>query len=140
MLNGLPILNVFPDLLQLGALAPFILRIVLGFVVINTGYLKFTSEKNRWNEFFEGFGLKPKHIFVSIFGLIEIVGGLALVLGFYTQLAALVFAIVTLVEVLAENKESSLVKRNVVFYILLFTIALSLLFTGAGAFSLDLPL
>ena len=140
MLNGFPILNVFPDLLQLEALAPFILRVVLGVILINIGYLKFTSEKNRWNIFFEGFGLKPKHIFVSVFGLIEMIGGAALVVGLYTQLAALIFSLLTFVELFAEYKENVLVKRNIVFYVLLFAIALSLLFTGAGAFSLDLPL
>jgi len=141
MLNGLPILNVFPDLLVLQRLAPFILRVVIGIIIINLGYLKFKSERPRWKLFFEGFGAtKNANLFTSMFGTIEIIGGIALVIGLYTQLAALVFSLLTFVEVYTEYKESALVKRNIVFYILLLAIAVSLLFTGAGAFALDLPL
>ncbi len=140
MLNGFPILNVFPDLLSLSFLAPMILRIALGVITINLGYLALRQERARWNTFFQGFGIAESNSAVTVFGLVEILGGVALVLGLYTQPAALIFAIINFVEMYAEYKESALVKRNIVFYILLFVIALSLLFTGAGAYSLDLPL
>jgi putative oxidoreductase len=140
MLHGFPILNVFPDLLIFDRLAPLILRVVLGLILADVGYLKFKSEKARWKIFFEGFGLNGKDIFVKIFGCIEILGGVALIFGFYTQISALVIALITFIEAYAEYKDSSLVKRNLVFYILLLAISISLLFTGAGAFSLDLPL
>lgn len=139
MVEGFHILNVFPDLLTLERFAPLILRLVLGLVLINTGYLKFKNEQNRWKFFLEGFGIKWEPA-VALMGLIEIVGGIALILGFYTQVAALLFSIMFFVELFAEYKEASLVKRDIVFYILVFAIALSLLFTGAGAIALDLPL
>lgn len=142
MLNGFPILNVFPNLLSLSFLAPMILRLALGLITINLGYLALKSERPRWNTFFEGFGIAKanSNIAVTIFGLIEIIGGSALLLGLYTQVAALVFALINFIEMYAEYKDATLVKRNIVFYILLFVIAVSLLFTGAGAYSLDLPL
>ncbi len=139
MVEGFHILNVFPDLLTLERFAPLILRLVLGLVLINTGYLKFKNERNRWKLFLEGFGIKWEPA-VTLMGLIEIVGGVALILGFYTQVAALLFSIMFFVELFAEYKEASLVKRDIVFYVLVFAIALSLLFTGAGAIALDLPL
>lgn len=140
MLNGFPILNVFPELLSYSFLAPMILRLALGVITINLGYLALKSERARWNTFFQGFGISDSNTAVTIFGLIEIIGGATLVLGLYTQVAALVFALINFVEMYAEYKDATLVKRNIVFYILLFVIAVSLLFTGAGAYSLDLPL
>lgn len=140
MLNGLPILNPFPDLLVLEHLAPLILRVVLGIIILNVGYLKFKGELPRWKIFIEAFGLKHRSEWVKALGIVEMISGVMLIVGFYTQIAALVLAILAFVELLAERKESALVKRDMVFYILVFAIALSLLFTGAGAFSLDLPL
>jgi len=140
MVNGFAILNVFPELLSFSFLAPMILRIVLGVITLNLGLLKWKTERERWNLFFKGFGATESGVFVTLFALIEIIGGVALILGLYTQMAALIFAVIGFVEIYAEYKESALVKRNITFYILLFAIALSLLFTGAGAYSLDLPL
>ncbi|PIQ67200.1 MAG: hypothetical protein CO184_00610 [Candidatus Zambryskibacteria bacterium CG_4_9_14_3_um_filter_40_16] len=133
-------LNPFPELLSFGLLAPFILRIVGGFVFLNLGFLKLKGEKDRWEASFEALGLRPKVSLLKIFALTEIIGGLALIVGFYTQIAALVFVVITFVELYIEQKESSLLKRDIAFYLLMFSIALSLLFSGAGFFAFDLPL
>jgi len=63
-----------------------------------------------------------------------------LILGFYTQISALILAIITFAETYIEYKESAILKRNLIFYIILFAILLSLLLSGAGAFAIDLPL
>ncbi len=133
-------LAVFPELLNYQLLAPLILRLVLGFILINLGYAKFKLERERWEIAFEALRLKPKEVFVSAFALVEILGGIALIVGFYTQVAALIFALLTFIELYMEQKEEVLLKRDAVFYLLLFAIALSLLFTGAGFFAFDLPL
>jgi putative oxidoreductase len=133
-------LNPFPELLSFSLLAPFFLRIVLGMVFLNLGYLKFRAEKQTWASFFDLTALKPAMFWVSFFALVEILGGLMLIVGFYTQIVALAFAVITLVELYVENREPVLLNRNFVFYLLLFVISLSLLFSGAGAFAVDLPL
>ena len=133
-------LSTFPELLSFGLLSPFILRVVLGMVLFNLGYLKFGREKNSWTNFFNLTFLKPANLWVKIFALIQIVGGLMLIAGFYTQITALVFVVITLVELGVEKREPALINRNFVFYLLLFAISLSLLFSGAGAFAVDLPL
>ncbi len=140
MLNGFPILNVFPDLLTLEPLAPFILRVVVGIIIMNIGYLKWKGEHSMWKISFEALGLRHNSSLVKGFGVLEFLIGLSLFVGIYTQLSALILAIISGLELFAEHKESALVKRDVIFYILIFAIALSLLFTGAGAFSFDLPL
>ena len=88
----------------------------------------------------EALGFRHNSEAVKILGVLEIISGAMILVGLYTQIVALVLALLIFIELYAEYKESSLVKRDIVFYILIFAISLSLLFTGAGAFSLDLPL
>ena len=133
-------LNTFPNLLNFSLLAPLILRVVLGLIFINLGYIELTSEKKRWAAFFETVHLKPATIFVILMGLFEIVGGFFLIAGFMTQVTALVFSIMTFGEFYAEYREETLLKRDVIFYLLIFAISLSLLLSGAGIFAIDLPL
>lgn len=133
-------LNTFPNLLTFSLIAPLILRVALGLIFINLGYLELTSEKKRWVAFLETVHIKPSAFFVILIGLIEIIGGVFLIAGFFTQMTALVFSIITFGEFYAEYREETLLKRDLIFYFLIFVISLSLLFSGAGIFALDLPL
>ncbi|KKR29176.1 MAG: hypothetical protein UT61_C0035G0011, partial [Candidatus Woesebacteria bacterium GW2011_GWA1_39_8] len=49
-------------------------------------------------------------------------------------------ALLTFAEAYVEYKDPTVLKRNFVFYIMLLSIVLSLLLSGAGAFAIDLPL
>lgn len=118
-------LNPFPELLTYSTLAPFILRVVLGLIFLDLGALKFKNRKMGW---------------MSVLGALEIIGAVMLFLGFYTQIAALGFAILTGIELYIEWKDSQMLKGDLVFYLLLFAISLSLLLTGAGAYARDIPL
>lgn len=133
-------LNPFPDLLIYSLLAPFILRVVAGFIFINLGFLAFRNEKERWVASLRLLGIPRPEIAVKVFGLIEVAGGIMFLLGFYTQIAALVLGLLTFAEAFIEYKDPSVLKRNLVFYTMLLAIILSLLFSGAGAFAIDLPL
>jgi uncharacterized membrane protein YphA (DoxX/SURF4 family) len=133
-------LNPFPELLAYSLFAPFILRLAAGFIFINLGHLKLASERSRWVLSFEGLRLKPALFFVKTVALLEFGGGILLVLGFYTQIAALILAIITFGELYIEYKEETLLKRNLAFYLLLFVISFSLLLSGAGKPAIDLPL
>jgi len=133
-------LNPFPDLLTYGLLAPFILRMVAGLIFINLGVLVFKNEKNRWLDSLSVLKIPNPKIALKMIGAIEIAGGIMLILGFYTQVAALVLALLVFAEALVEYKDPLILKRNFVFYTMLLTITLSLLLSGAGAFAIDLPL
>jgi len=133
-------LNPFPDLLTYSLLSPFILRVVAGFIFINLGILAFKNEKERWLVSLSTIKMPNPKMAVKIFGGIEIVGGIMFILGFYTQIAALILALLTFIESYIEYKDPAILKRNLVFYIMLLAITLSLLFSGAGAFAIDLPL
>ncbi len=131
------ILNVFPGLLTYSILAPLILRVVLGFIAIDLGCLKLGKEHREWKELFDIIHFRPSHFFVKILAWIEMLGGLMLLAGAYTQVVAIVFAVAFFCESVVEYREESLEKRNFPFYILMLAISLSLIFLGAGAFALD---
>jgi putative oxidoreductase len=133
-------LNTFPELLTYSTLAPFILRVILGLIFLDLAYLKIGKEKADWNRTFGALGLQPADTLVKLYALIEAIAGLLLIVGMYTQIAALVVVIFTGVETYLEWRDGNILKRNLVFYVLLFVIALSLLLTGAGAFAVDIPL
>lgn len=133
-------LNPFPELLAFSPLGPFILRVVIGIIFLDLGILKLKGEKSRWLASFETLGIRPADLMLGIYAFIQMIAGILLVVGLYTQWAALVMVIFTGVELGIEWKMKEVLKRNLVFYLLLFVISLSLLLTGAGAFAFDIPL
>ncbi|MDP2641719.1 MAG: DoxX family protein, partial [bacterium] len=133
-------LNPFPDLLMYSLVGPFILRVLLGLIFIDLGILKFRSEKTRWIASFETLGLRPADLLLPVYALLQIIGGLLLLFGLWTQVAALAFVIFTGIELYIEWQAREILKRDIVFYVLVFTISLSLLLTGAGAYAIDIPL
>ena len=120
--------------------SPLILRVVIGIIVINLGILKLNKEKISWQKLFETINFLPTQIFVKILAFIEIIGGLILIAGAYTQITAMVFSALFFCEAILEYREPVLEKRNITFYILMFSISLSLIFLGAGFLAFDLPL
>jgi len=133
-------LNPFPELLAFSQLGPFILRLVLGIIILDLGILKFKGEKSRWLASFEALGIRPADLMLAIYAFIQAVAGILLVVGLYTQWAALVMIIFLGLELGVEWRAREILKRDLSFYLLLFVIALSLLVTGAGAFAFDIPL
>lgn len=133
-------LNPFPELLVFSLLGPFILRAVLGLILLDLGMLKFKGEKKRWIASFDALYIRPADLFVAAYGLLQIAGGFLLIIGLWTQVAALAFAVFSGIELYVEWKARDVLKRDLVFYMLVFAISLSLLLTGAGAFAFDIPL
>lgn len=133
-------LNPFPSLLTYSLLGPLFLRVVVGLIFLDLGRFKLKGEKQRWIASLEALHIGQARAVVNFLGIVEIVGGLLIIVGLYTQIAALVLAILTAKEAYVEWKDSALLKRNFVFYVLLLVILLSLLVTGAGAYAFDIPL
>ena len=132
--------NIFPELFNYSIIAPFILRVVLGLIFLNLGSLKLGKEKPGWIASMNILNLRPAGFFTSLLGIIEIIGGLLLIAGAYTQLTALILGVIALIELFIEYREESILKRDFVFYLLLTAICTSLLLTGAGLFAVDMPL
>jgi|SRR3989344_6941910 len=134
-------LSVFPQLFAYEQLAPLILRLVLGIIFIAHGYPKLFKNFGATVDFFGSVGLKPAKFLVIIVAVSEFFGGIALVLGFLTQIAALLITMVMLVAMVYVKKIKF--KKGLVdgyeFDLILFAAALALLFLGPGAFAIDLP-
>ena len=134
--------SVFPQLFAFDQLAPFILRLVLGIIFIVHGYPKLFKSFGQTVGFFESIGIKPAKFWVLIVGVAEFFGGIALLAGFLTQIAAALIAINMLVATIYVKKIKF--KKGLVdgyeFDLILLAAALALLFLGPGAFSIDLPL
>src|SRR3989344_447644 len=130
-------LSLFPDLLTFSLLGPFILRIVAGLIFIDLGALSFKGEKQAWVSAFTSLSLPRPTLWVKALGIVEILGGILLFIGLFTQGAALALVIILLFEGLVEYRDPALLKRGFSFYVMLLAITLSLLLTGAGAFAFD---
>lgn len=132
--------NIFPELFAFSLIAPLILRVVLGFIFLNLGSLKLGREKKGWINSLNALNIKPAEYFAILLGVIEILGGLLLIVGAYTQITAIILGIIALSELFIEYEEESILKRDFVFYLLLATICISLILTGAGLFAIDIPI
>jgi len=133
-------LNPFPSLLMYQDYAPFLLRLVLALIVIDLGFLKFGKERLRWQASLEALHLKPVDIWLKALALIDVVGGIMLLVGWYTQIAALAFVILFGIEFYIEWKDGEIIRRDLTFYFLVLAISISLLITGAGHYAFDIPL
>lgn len=117
--------SIFPYLLSLENLSPLLLRLTLGIVFAYWAYLLF--KKN-------GFAKNPAPT------VLEGVIALLLILGFWTQIAALVACVVLGIRIYSKIKQKSFLTDGVNYYFILFIISLSLLITGPGFLAIDLPL
>ena len=133
-------LSVFPALFTYSFFAPLLLRLVVGLVFIDLGIIAFKGERERWLISLSTLLVPKPALVLKIIATVEIVGGILLILGLFTQLAALILGVLTFCQAFIEYKDPAILKRNLVFYTLILTITLSLLLLGPGAFSIDLPL
>jgi uncharacterized membrane protein YphA (DoxX/SURF4 family) len=132
--------NIFPELFSFSLIAPSILRVILGLLFLNLGSLKLGKERSGWVSSFKLLNIHPAGFFTGLLGIVETVGGFLLIIGAYTQLTALILLIISICELMIEYREESVLKRDFVFYLLLATICVSLLLTGAGLFAVDIPI
>jgi uncharacterized membrane protein YphA (DoxX/SURF4 family) len=121
-------LSLFPYLLSYQQLSPFLIRIVLGITLAYFGYHKILGSG-------QSSGSNSK-----TYGVVEIVIALFLIVGFWTQLAALLNAIILIIKLGFKIKEKKFLTDGVNYYILLLVMCVSLIFTGAGFLAIDYPL
>ncbi len=132
--------NPFPELLIYSLLAPFVIRTALGFIFVRLGANVFTVERHAFQNIFKEMKLGSGLEVLYILGAIEVIGGALLILGFYTQLAAVALAVLSFIFVITSHFGRHFGKETMLFNFLMFAGCVSLLFSGAGFFALDLPL
>ncbi len=133
--------SLFPELFTYDFLATGVLRITLGLIFIWFAYEKFFRERRERIAFFEKLGMKPAIVFFVLVTSIELIAGIGLLLGYYTQIAALITgSLMTLATFIKWYRPSALHRNTLEFYILLAVLSFALIFLGPGAFAFDLPL
>lgn len=113
-------LSLFPEILFLSPLAPFLIRVALGILFAFAAWAH----------------LKRPDFTSRTFSIVEFVIAAALTAGAWTQPASLLGSIV--VAVWFFQPTSRVYTMSTI--LLALTMALSLIVTGAGAFAFDLPL
>jgi len=114
-------LSIFPQLLTYVLIAPTLLRITVGVILILAGLERY-KKPFKWTS------------------IIYILSGVFVFVGLYTQVASIVGLIVIGFDYYIEDKKTSLTKDKKIIYIFAGIILLSLMFTGPGFFAFDLPL
>jgi len=133
-------LSIFPSLFAFEFFAPLILRAVVGAIFVYFGYTKIYKDKVSKISSFESVGMKPAKMFFWASALLEIVGGLFLILGLYTQVAAAVLSIIIIGAIYMKIRKPAALSSGFDFLILILAVLVSLLFLGGGIWAIDLPL
>ena len=91
------------------------------------------------SQFFGSIGLNPGYLMALLAGSAEFFGGLALVIGLLVRpaAAALSFAMLVAIITVHIGKGFFVDKNGVEYALALLAVSLSLLFSGAGRFSMD---
>jgi len=133
-------LSIFPELLDFSFFTPTLLRLTVGFIFLISGYASMFPRRDRVAACLETFGLRPGWLFAASEGLLGVLGGVLLIFGLWTQVAAIVLAALSLASFVMKLKGAKALNNSASFYFLLFIVCVTLVFTGAGAIAIDYPL
>jgi putative oxidoreductase len=126
------------------AWGPTVLRVIVGFIFVMYGWDKFFGFGLAfWADLFLLQGIPLATLAAPLVGIVELVGGVALILGLFTRIAATLLAIDMAVAILAVGIDGGFFvwDNGVSFPLALFaaTVALALMGSGAAAFDEFLP-
>lgn len=133
-------LNPFPNLLNYGIFAPLLLRLIIGILFITYGIYKFRSDREKTCSFFDLVRVGHSGFLTNALGVVEIIAGVAMILGFATQIIAVITGTISFVSFLIKEKHPEDLSQPKIVYGLICIISISLLLLGAGIPAIDLPL
>ena len=116
-------LSLFPTLLSWTELSPLIIRLVLGAVFLHWTY---KTLKHR-----------PVSNNKKIVALIEFLTGALLIIGLWTQGAAIAAGVNLIIRLVERMQKKAFLTDGVNYYLILLVLALSLIVTGAGITAMD---
>ena len=111
-----------------------LLRIVLGLVFLANGFTKFQGGIGNTAGWFESIGI-PGFLAYAV-GTIELVGGIALILGIGTRVVSLLLGIIMLGAIFTVNLSAGFL-NGYVFDLVLLVIAVHMVLNGSKLFSLE---
>ncbi len=119
-------LSLFPSLLAFQMFSPLIIRLTLGGILLYWSYKTIVKSRPQTNQ--------------KVVSLIEGISGTLLIIGLWTQVAALIVVIDFVVRLYFKFQKKLLFSDGVNYYFVLLVLAVSLLFSGAGFLAFDLPI
>lgn len=119
--------------------APLVLRLATGAIFAMHGYQKLQGGLAGTTGFVSSLGFPMPEVFAVLLIAAELVGGIFLILGFLTRLAAKALAIVSLFALFLVHLANGffMATGGYEFILLLLAASVSLMLTGAGKWSLD---
>jgi len=137
--------RLFSRLIQTeSALGPLALRLPVGIIFAAHGSQKLFGLFGGYGlegtgQWMASIGLRPGELFALLAGSAEFFGGVALLLGLLVRPAAALLAFTMLVAIFSVHISKGLFldKGGFEYALALFAVSISLLISGAGAFSLD---
>jgi putative oxidoreductase len=111
-----------------------LLRIVLGLVFSANGFAKFQGGIGNTAGWFESIGIPG--IFAYAVGTVELVGGIALILGLGTRIVSLLFGIIMVGAIFTVNLSAGFLNGYVLDLVLL-VLAVHIVLNGSKLYSLD---
>ncbi|MGW6777947.1 DoxX family protein [Brucella pseudogrignonensis] len=123
---------------QSNGIATLVARVFLSILFILAGFSKLTAISGTAG-YFAGLGLPVPTVTAVLVGLVEFVGGLAILIGFQTRIAAAIVALFTIGATLvahmnfAEGMNALMAQKNLAIAGGLILLALQ----GAGSISID---
>lgn len=131
-------LTTFPHLFDYLLIAPTLLRVVVGIIFLSFAY-KMYMQKERGQKMISRIGIAPVPMFWSLFIFVGLVGGLFLLVGFFTQITALILALVSGIAFFISLREPEVFENRPEFFLLLMAVLLSLMFLYPGLWTIDIP-
>ncbi|CAM3752539.1 DoxX family protein [Alicyclobacillus pomorum] len=114
--------------------SPLPIRFAVGITFFLHGLMKFTNTAMMIG-FFTKVGIPLPHVSVIIVGLVEVLGGLSLMLGWLTRLFTVLLALDMLTVIIFVQPSKGFLGNNL--EILLLAGVISIFLSGAGALSLQ---
>jgi len=124
---------------RLAGAAPLVLRLVFGFMIAAHGWQKLQGGPAQFAGFLTKLGVPAPEIMAWVVTLTELGGGILLIVGLLTRLAALALAINLTVALLLVKLDAGLISMQGGFELELGYIAafLAILLAGPGSASID---
>lgn len=113
------------NLISVDQVAPLILRVVLGVTLAFFAYRKIKGhgQSSGSNSY--------------MYGIVEMIIAIFLIIGLFTQISALLNAVILVIKLGHKAKDHAFLTDGINYYILLLTIAVSVVFLGGGYLALD---
>ncbi len=137
-------LSIFPELLSFELLGITILRVLVGLVLAYIGLITLGAKRMHFvtelqvHDYMRSFNFH--RVIPWIFGLVELITGGFLIVGFLTQVMAMISAYLFFNMHLIERYIGKVLNYPTIFNIVMIVVSLTLVVFGAGAFAIDMPL